>query len=177
MGKQKSSRELILRVTRGGVIAAIYATLTLVFAPFSFGAVQFRISEALCVLPVFFPEAVLGLFVGCIVANIFSSNIVIADMIFGSLATLVAAMITRKLKSKWLVPLPSVVVNAVVVGLVITFSMLSGANSGGGVFAKTYLINMLEVGFGEFVVCYAGGIPLMMVLSRLKEKNVISMSL
>lgn len=176
MGKQKNSRELILRLTRGGVIAAIYAALTLVFAPFSFGAVQFRISEALCVLPVFFPEAVLGLFVGCIISNIFSSNIIIADMIFGSIATLIAALITRKLKNKWLVPLPSVVVNAVIVGLVITVSMMAGINDR-DVFVKTYLLNMLEVGFGQLVVCYAGGLPLMTLLSKLRDKKVIGMTL
>lgn len=175
MGKQKTSRELILRLTRGGVIAAIYAALTLVFAPVSFGAVQFRISEALCVLPVFFPEAVLGLFIGCIIANIFSPNIIIADMIFGSLATLIAALITKKIKSKWLVPLPSVLVNALIVGVVITFSMSS--DIGSSAFAVTYLYNIMTVGIGQLVVCYAGGIPLMSLLSKLKDKNVISMSL
>ena len=168
MNKQISSKELVRRCARGGIIAAVYAVLTVVLQPLSFGAVQFRISEAMCVLPVFFPEAVLGLFIGCIISNFFSPNVVILDVVFGSLATLIAAAITRKIKIKWLVPLPCVISNALIVGPVIAYSMTSGI--GTSEFAIACLYNMLSVGFGELVVCYAAGIPLMLFFERLVKK-------
>ena len=76
------------------MIAALYAALTLVFAPISFGAVQCRVSEVLCILPLFFPDAVWGLFVGCFISNVFMGSVL--DMTLGALTTLVAAFLTYK---------------------------------------------------------------------------------
>ena len=82
-------------LTQAAMIAAIYVVLTYVFAPFSFGEVQIRISEALTILPLFTPAAIPGLFVGCLVGNILGGAI-LPDIIFGSIATLIGAIGTLK---------------------------------------------------------------------------------
>ena len=92
---KKSNKVTFL--TQAAVIAAIYVVLTIIFAPFSFGEVQVRISEALTVLPFFTPAAIPGLFVGCIIANLFGGAIP-ADIIFGSIATLLGALGTYALR-------------------------------------------------------------------------------
>lgn len=85
-----------VKLVRTAVIAALYAALTLVFAPISYGAVQFRLSEALTILPLLCPEAIVGLTVGCFLANIPSG---LWDMFLGALATAVAATLTRVSKN------------------------------------------------------------------------------
>ena len=95
-------------MTQAAMIAAIYVVLTYVFAPFSFGEVQVRISEALTILPVFTPAAIPGLFIGCLIGNILGGAI-LPDIIFGSIATLIGAFFTWKLreKSPYLAPVPN----------------------------------------------------------------------
>ena len=88
--KQKKTFTAYFMV-HGAVIAAIYVVLTILFAPISFGPVQFRISEALCVLPYFTPAAVPGVFVGCLLSNLLCGAAAL-DVIFGSLATLIGAV-------------------------------------------------------------------------------------
>ena len=108
-----SARSLAL----SGVIAALYAALALVSTAMGlgFGTVQLRLSEALCVLPILFPEAVPGLAVGCLVTNLLSPYGA-ADLIFGTLATLLAAVLTRRIRKRALAPLPTILCNAVIVG-------------------------------------------------------------
>ena len=97
----------VLRITQGAVIAALYVVLTMVFAPISFGPVQVRIAEALCIMPMFTPAAIPGLFIGCLIANLIGGGIML-DVIFGSLATLIGAVLGYMLrKNRWLVPLPA----------------------------------------------------------------------
>lgn len=111
-----SSRKLV----HIALIAAIYAAITIVLAPFSYGPVQVRVAEALTILPFIFPESVLGLFIGCLIANLYGGYGII-DIVFGSLATFAAAYLTRKMPHWLLAPLPPVVVNAVVVGLMLHY--------------------------------------------------------
>ena len=94
-------------LTHAAIIAAVYVVLTIIFAPISYGQVQVRISEALTVLPYFTPAAIPGLFIGCIIANIYGGAGII-DIIFGSLATLFAAFLSYKMPKKYLVPLPPI---------------------------------------------------------------------
>jgi uncharacterized membrane protein len=115
---QRPSKKFNVReLVQGAIIAAVYALLTIFLAPISSGLVQCRVSEAMSILPYFTFSAVPGLFIGCLLANLLTGAAVY-DVIFGSLATLVAAYITywmRNRASKYLAPLPSVVVNALVV--------------------------------------------------------------
>ena len=95
------TRSNALELAQAGVIAALYVVLTLVFAPISFGSVQLRVAEALTILPLFTSAAVPGLFVGCLVANIFGGA-VLWDIIFGSIATLIGAYFSYRLRAnRW----------------------------------------------------------------------------
>ena len=152
--------------------AAIYTVLTLVAAMlnWAYGPVQFRFSEAMTVLPMFTPAAIPGLAVGCFLSNVWS-NMGVMDMIFGTLATLLAAVATRAARHvrvkgiPVLAPLPPVVCNALIVGLEITLV------SPGGFLWPAFLANALSVGAGELVVCYVLGLPLAILLDRLDAEN------
>lgn len=142
------------------IIAALYAALTLGFQAISYGAVQFRVSEAMTLLPVLFPEAVPGLAVGCLISNLFNPmGATIYDVVFGTLATLLAALLTHRIKgSIWLRALPPVLCNAIIIGLVLTYAY--------GI--DLLWMNMLTVGIGQAVVCYGLGVPLVRILQKQK---------
>lgn len=150
-------------LAEAGIIAALYFALTMTVAPLSYGQLgmmQIRISEALCILPFFTPAAIPGLFVGCILANIFSF-LGIVDVVFGSLATLAAAVVTYFIKNKWLLPLPSVAFNAVIIGAMLKYFYF---------FEVPLWMPMLYVGAGQAIACYALGMPLFFLLNRHKER-------
>ena len=159
-------------LVQAAMIAALYTVLTLVAAMlnWAYGPVQFRFSEAMTVLPMFTPAAIPGLAVGCFLSNVWS-NMGVMDMIFGTLATLLAAVATRAARHvrvkgiPVLAPLPPVVCNALIVGLEITFV------SPGGFLWPAFLANALSVGAGELVVCYVLGLPLAILLDRLDAEN------
>lgn len=155
--KNKSTLFLV----QAALIGAVYVVLTLVFAPFSYGEVQVRVSEALTILPYFTPAAVPGLFVGCIIANILGGGIPV-DIIFGSIATLIGAVFTYQLRnsSKWLAPVPPIAANAVIVPFVLYY--------GYGVNLPIPLM-MLTVGAGEVVSCGVFGMILLTALSKYKD--------
>lgn len=147
----------VLFISQAAMIAAIYVVLTVAFAPISYGTMQVRISEALTILPLFTPAAVPGLFIGCMIANMIGGSI-LPDIIFGSLTTLAAAAISYKLrKHQYLVPLPPIILNTLVVPFILYYG---------------YQVNlpipliMLGVGFGEVISCGILGIILIKVLSR-----------
>ena len=136
---------LTRRLVQGALIAAIYVVLTFVFAPISFGAMQVRIAEILTILPLFTPAAIPGLFIGCLLANILGGAI-IWDVIFGSIATLIGAALGYVLRfNRWLVPIPAVVSNSVIVPLVLRY--------GYGV-DMPILLMVLYVAIGEIIGCY-----------------------
>ena len=150
-------------LAEAAVIGAIYVVLTVLFAPLSYGEVQVRFSEALTILPFFTPAAIPGLFIGCIIANLFGGAIPV-DIIFGSIATLIGAVFTYKLRnqSRFLAPLPPIIANAVIVPFVLRF--------GYGVNLPIPLM-MLTVGIGEVISCAVFGLILQTALQ--KYKNVI----
>lgn len=150
------------------IIAALYAALTLGFQAISYGAVQFRIAEAMTLLPALFPEAVPGLAIGCLVSNLFSPlGTTLYDVVFGTLATLLAALLTRCIRAGiWLRALPPVVCNAVIVGMVLTYAY--------GI--DLLWMNMLTVGLGEAVVCYALGVPMTKLLEKQPMVKKLSQS-
>ena len=150
-------------LTEAAAIGAIYVVLTLLLAPLSFGEVQIRFSEALTLLPFFTPAAIPGLFIGCIIANLLGGAIPV-DIIFGSIATLIGAVFTYKLRNsnRFLAPIPPIAANAIIVPFVLRF--------GYGVNLPIPLM-MLTVGIGEVVSCAIVGLILQTAL--LKYKNVI----
>ena len=152
------SRRNTKNLCLSALIAALYAALTLAFQPISYGAVQFRISEALTLLPVLFPQAVPGLTLGCLISNLFNPmGATVYDVVFGTLATLIAAVLTWRMRASiWVRAPPPVLCNAVIVGLVLTYAY--------GI--DMLWMNMLTVGLGEAVVCYVLGVPMIKLLSR-----------
>lgn len=138
------------------VIAALYAALTLLLAPLSFGPLQLRLSEAMTLLPVVLPQAIPGLFVGCLIANLYTG--MITDIIFGSLATLIAAVGTYLLRKKPLLAAACPVLsNAIIVGLVLALSLNLPA-----------ALTMIEVGLGELGAVALGCV----ILSAMKRAKV-----
>lgn len=146
-----------------GVIAGAYAALTLVASAMNlaYGPIQFRFSEALTVLPFLFPGTWPGIFVGCLVANLLSPYGPL-DIVVGSLATLLAALLTQKTNRALLAPLPPVVCNMVLVG-----GMLAWYEVGfSAQFPALFAANALWVGIGEAVVCYVLGLLLLRAVPR-----------
>ena len=155
-------------ISRAALIAAIYAVLTLAFPYIGFGVVQVRISEALCVLPFFMPEAVCGLTVGCLAANLvgcFMGMTAPWDILIGTFATLSAAFISSKIKHPALVPLPAVVLNAVLVSLMLTYIMIPDGSF------VLFLWNAASVGTGQVIACYGLGMPLFGLVRKIMRRN------
>ena len=147
-------------ITQGAVIAAIYAVLVFVFDYWSFGPIQFRVAEALTILPVFTPAAVPGLFIGCLIANI-TGGAVIWDIVFGSLTTLIGAVGTYMLrKHPWAAPLPPILANTVIVPFVLKYAY--------GTEGMLWYF-MLTVGLGEVIVCGVLGSLLRVALKKFRS--------
>ena len=147
------------RLLQGALIAAIYAVLTIILAPISYGPMQVRISEALTILPALTPMGIPGLTIGCLLANLLGPY-GIFDVIFGTLATLLATVCSYKLRDHdWLVPLPPVIANGIIVG-----GMLHFAYGVPGLWAC-----MAWVALGELIACYVIGLPLLKFLKKYKH--------
>lgn len=149
-------------LAHSAIIAALYVVLTYLatMTGLSSGAIQVRFSEALTVLPVFTPAAIPGLFIGCLVANLLS-GCVIWDVIFGSLTTLFAAILTRAFKKyKWFAPVPPIILNAITVPFILSY--VYGAEGSIPFF-------MLTVGIGELISCGVLGTLLMVGLKKTEK--------
>ena len=133
----------IRSIVYAGILAAIYAGLTILLSFMSYGPIQFRIAEALTVLPYFSPFAIAGLTIGCL------------------LSSLIALSKKKNIITFWLAPLPTVLSNMFIVGAVLTaYSVLSGQINQSGLLIA-YLYNISTIGLGEIVCCYGLGIPVM----------------
>ena len=162
-------------LTHAAIIAAAYAALTILLAPISFGQQQLRVAEALSILPAFTPAAIPGLFIGCALANTVSF-FGLPDLIFGSLATLISAqltyMIARAVKTRGLllqavlIPLPAVLINTVVIGILI--SVLADV---------PFTIAAFGVMAGQALSCYGLGAPLFIMLRGYARRLIARQSL
>lgn len=148
-------------LTQAAMIAAIYVVLTYLFAAFSFGEVQVRISEALTILPLFTPAAIPGLFIGCLIGNVLGGAI-LPDIIFGSIATLIGALFTYKLREQKPVlgPIPPIIANTIIVPFVLRLAY--GVN-------LPIPFMMLTVGIGEILSCGVLGMILYTALNRYRN--------
>jgi len=150
-----------LYLAQSAAIAAIYVVLTLVLAPISYGSVQLRVSEALAILPLFTSAAIPGLFIGCLIANILGGCVVL-DVVFGSLATLIGAALGYLLrKNRWLVPIPTVVANTLIIPLVLRY--------GYGIDIPYYL-QALYIAAGEIAGSYILGELLGAILMKHRKQ-------
>jgi uncharacterized membrane protein len=146
-----STRNLV----RIAAIAAIYAVLTLALAPISYGQIQVRVSEALTVLPFVTPLAIPGVAIGCLIANFLGPGLGLLDVIFGTAATLLAAVVTWRMPKAWLAPLPPVIANGLIIGALLHYTL-----------ALPLVPSVLWVGLGELIACYAVGYPLLLFIQR-----------
>lgn len=154
----KEKKFNVLFLAQAAMIAAIYVVITLVFAPFSYGEVQVRLSEALTILPIFTPAAIPGLFIGCLISNILGGCI-LPDIILGSLATLIGAFFTYSLrnKSKYVAVLPPILANALIVPFILRF---------GYMVPLPIPFMMVTVGIGEIISCGLLGLILYTALNK-----------
>ena len=157
----------VRKLARCGVVAAIYVVLCLALQPLSYGAVQVRVAEALCLLPVFGTEYILGVVLGCFLANLLGSTIV--DVIFGTLATLLACLVTYRLRNirfKGLAlaaSLPPVLFNAVIIGIEIAAVMFPDPSSSAPIWLAC-ITNGISVGIGELISCTVLGVLLVKII-------------
>ena len=154
----KNQTQATRRLARGAVIAALYTALTLLLAPIIYGQFQVRLSEAMTLLPILLPEAVPALAVGCLLSNILG-GCTIFDIVFGTLATLLAALCTRRLRGKfWLAAAMPVVFNGIIVGAVVHYCYSP---------AFPLPLCMLTVAIGEAIACMIVGPLLIGALRRI----------
>lgn len=161
----KNRKKLLVEIIAGGIIAAIYAVITILLAPISYGPVQVRIAEGLNVMPLYLASGVPGLTVGCFIANIFGGY-GLPDIIFGTLATLLASLSVGFIRKtgnrtlRYILTVLSVTLfNAVIVGA--ELSMLEGI---------PFFMVAAEVGLGELVSMLTAGTVIMLVMDRIKGK-------
>ena len=159
------------RLTFCAVVAALYAALTIALAPISYGPVQFRISEVLCILPFFVPCSTWGLFIGCLLANILSP-VGYLDLILGPIATLGCCLCSAALGRRWngreagrpiLSCLMPVIWNGVIIGAMLAFT----AADEEGARLSLFALYGAEVAAGEAAVLFVLGLPLTYVLPRI----------
>ena len=154
--KVNKTRNLVF----GALIAAIYVVLTLMLRPISYGPIQFRISEALCVLPYFTPAAIPGVFLGCLISNLLGGA-VIMDVVFGSLATLIGAVGSWLLrKNRFLVSVPPILSNILIIPWVLKFAYGS---------EDLIWYMMVTIGIGEFLAIGVLGQLLITALTKYRK--------
>lgn len=147
-------------MVQAAMIAAIYIVLTLMLIPLGYGPVQFRVSEALCILPYFTPAAIPGVFVGCLLSNALGGAVIL-DVVFGSLATLIGAVGSYLLRRfRWAVCIPPIVSNTLIIPWILRFAY-------GNDQMIPYM--MLTVGIGEVLAIGVLGNLLMVSLERYKN--------
>ena len=159
---QKNGKKFsALRLAKLAIVAALYVVLTYALGFMSYGNIQFRIAEALMLLCFYKKDYGIALTVGCFVANIFSP-MMLMDMTFGTLATVLAALLIFVSPNIYIASLAPVLTNALIVGLELTIS-----------FETPFWLNAAEVAFGEFVCVSVFGV----LLFKLLERNAAFMKL
>lgn len=155
----KNSKSL----AKAGIISAIYIALTLVLYPISFGAFQVRVSESLTLLPLLFPESIIGLTIGCFISNFFGNGVL--DIVFGTLATFLSAVLTfvstKKIKNDWVKIAMGGIFPVIINAIVIPFTFLALTEQ-----PIIYIINSLQIFVGQFISIYFVGTPLYFICKK-----------
>ncbi len=156
-----------LYVVQAATIAALYSALTYIISPLSYGITQFRFSEAMTILPLFTPAAIPGLAIGCLISNI-GSSLGPVDMLFGTAATLISAIFTRKTRNIFVkkIPVLSPIFPVIFNGIFVAFEFCFFVEKDAGF--SLFFATFLSVAFGELVVCYLLGIPLYFGIKKTK---------
>ncbi|MCI6732032.1 MAG: QueT transporter family protein [Lachnospiraceae bacterium] len=156
----KKSDEKVIHMVQAAMIAAVYVALTLPIQPIAYGPIQFRVSEALTILPYFTSAAIPGVTIGCFLSNILMGA-PLPDIIFGTLATLIGTIFSRMLRrQKFLVCIPPILSNALIIPWVLKFAYE---------FEDAVPFMMLTVGAGEVLAAGVLGTMLLLALERCKN--------
>lgn len=173
-------------IAQAAIIAALYAVLSILTYSFSHLEIQCRVAEALCMTIFYTPAAIPGLFIGCVITNLLGGSML--DIIFGSLATLVAALLTKlitnrihnkygntlSIKNSLLIPIPTVLVNALVIPFVLYFGY--GITAMGSAESMMAVLGLMafSVGAGEVISCYVFGPIIVKIMDRVDKVLHIS---
>lgn len=160
MKNMKSNHTMLLM--QAAMIAALYVVLTYIAGAMGLAssAIQVRFSEALTILPYFTPAAIPGLFIGCLLSNILT-GCAIPDIIFGSIATLIAALLTCALRRyRWLAPVPPILANTLIIPFVLLYAY--------GI--RPLWLSFITVGIGEIISCGILGMLLLFVLEKYRSR-------
>lgn len=164
---KQTNRERTLSLCQSALIAALYVVLTLVSRVLGLdsGMIQLRLSEMLCLLPMFMPSAIGGVTVGCFLANLLTGAVWL-DVLVGPIATLIGALGTYALRRyRFLAPLPPVLSNALIVPFVLAY--------GYGV-EQAIPLMMLTVGIGEILSIYVLGLLLIVPVAKVLQQKKTS---
>lgn len=142
-------------IAETAIIAALYAALTWLFAPISYGSIQFRLSEVMVLLVLFKPSYAFALILGCFISNT-TSSLGVWDMLFGTLATALAVIPMMKIKNIYAAAFLPIITNSVIIAIELYFALD----------ITPIWLSMLTVGIGEAVVLYLIGIPVMISISK-----------
>lgn len=169
---RSKNRRRIYFITLNGMIAALYVVFTAPFANFAFGPIQFRLAEVLAVLPIFSARTIPGVTLGCFIANLLNPNPHPIDLIFGPVATLLAGIFSWLIgkKNKPLGIIPPIVMNGLIVGGYLPFILL---DEGSQVTMQAVGISMLSVAGSEAVLLVVLGIPLIILISKTRIKDIL----
>ena len=168
-------------ITQGAIIAALYVVLSLITYQFSYLEIQCRVAEALCMTIFYTPAGIWGVFVGCLITNIFGGAWL--DIVFGSLATLIAALLTRPIaklirkktgpvldiKHALLIPIPTVIVNAIIIPFVLYYGYGITSMGNAETTAAVLALMAFSVFAGEVISCYVFGPILVKVMNRVDK--------
>ncbi len=147
------------QIALSGIVAALYAAITILAAPLSYGFMQFRIADAMCLLVCIDPSLTIGLSLGCLIANLFST-VSALDIIIGTAATLLGCLLTIPMKKTWLLPIPTILANALMVGAMLAWVLTPET------FWQNFVFMGAQVAFGELVVLYVLGVPLYLFMKK-----------
>ncbi len=154
------------KLVTNALIAAFYAGCTLALAPVSYGVLQLRVSEALTLLPFVRKDTVWGITIGCLLANLLNPmGVNPLDVVFGTLATLIAALVTARCSKVWLAAIPPVISNGIIIGAVLAFTLTPDA------FLASFGAFGIQIALEEAVVCFLLGIPLVAFIKKLGILN------
>ena len=148
------------QIALSGIAAGLYVAVTVLTASFAYGSIQFRIADAMCLLVCIEPSLTVGLTLGCLIANLFST-VSALDIIIGTAGTLLGCLLTVHIKKTWLLPIPTILSNAILVGAMLSW-VLMPANE----FWQGFAVMGGEVALGELVVLYALGVRLVIAMRR-----------
>ena len=148
------------QIALSGIAAGLYVAVTVLTASFAYGNIQFRIADAMCLLVCIEPSLTVGLTLGCLIANLFST-VSALDIIIGTAGTLLGCLLTVHIKKTWLLPIPTILSNAILVGAMLSWVLMPASE-----FWQGFAVMGGEVALGEAVVLYALGVPLVIAMRR-----------